>query len=70
MTQGGAATLYRPVLLYTFVMAAKECERGMIIPVLIMFTVGIRPTEFKCKTTALTSGSLTVPDILLLRDHD
>ena len=31
MTHGGAASLGRPVLLYTFVMAIKQCECGMIM---------------------------------------
>ena len=31
MTHVGAATLCRLVLLYTFTMATKECECGMII---------------------------------------
>ena len=31
--------------------------------------VGIEPTSFNCKASALTNGLLIVPDIPLLKDH-
>ena len=58
-----------------FVGLCSACKNNFSIrlttprQVIQVVTVGLAPATFDCKTSAMTTGSLTVPDMLLLKDH-